>query len=231
VGLALGGESEASAMTLLQPALGADPLPAQRLSDSLRTLLAQAAGRSLTLGELEEILQGRGFALFILLLAIPFCAPVTIPGLSIPFGIVITILGVRIFFGRRPQLPGFISRKRVKFKTLEKIVGLGLKLCTRMEKIARPRLDFLRTTPGMINLIGLGLASGGIQLLLPLPPLIPLSNTIPAISVVLLTAGLIERDGIFVLAGFAMNLAAWIYFALMFGAIGEGVRHLLQRGG
>lgn len=215
---------------LLEPAPG-EPIPAQRLSDDLRRLLATAAGRSLTLGELEAILQGRGFALFILLLSLPFCAPIAIPGLSIPFGVVITFLGLRILFGRKPELPGFILRKQVKYATLERIVNLGLKLCKYMEKIARPRMSFLRTWPGMINLIGLGLASGGVQLLLPLPPLIPLSNTIPAVSVVLLTAGLIERDGVFVLVGYAMNLAAWIYFALMFGVIGEGIKHLLERAG
>lgn len=215
---------------LLEPAPG-EPLPAQRLSDDLRTLLARADGRSLTLGELEAILQGRGFALFILLLSLPFCAPISIPGLSIPFGVVITFLGLRIVFGRKPELPKFILRKEIKYSVLEKIVNLGLRLCTRMEKIAKPRMAFLRKWPGMINLIGLGLASGGIQLLLPLPPLIPLSNTLPAISVVLLTAGLIERDGVFVLAGYFVNLGAWVYFALMFGVIGEGVKHLLHRGG
>lgn len=215
---------------VLEPAPG-EPLPAQRLSDDLRRLLAQAAGRSLSLGELEAILQGRGFALFILLLSLPFCAPIAIPGLSVPFGVVITFLGLRILFGHKPELPGFILRKQVKYATLERIVNLGLKLCKYMEKIARPRMAFLRTWPGMINLIGLGLASGGVQLLLPLPPLIPLSNTIPALSVVLLTAGLIERDGVFVLAGYFMNIAAWIYFGLMFGVIGEGIRHLLERAG
>jgi len=214
---------------ILDPPLGEPAPPARRLSDDLRALLAYADGRTLTLGELETILQGRGFALFILLLSLPFCAPIVIPGLSIPFGIVITFLGLRIVFGRKPQLPGFILHKKVTFKVLEKIVAVGLKLCVRMEKIARPRMEFLRVWPGMINLIGVGLVSGGIQLLLPLPPLIPLSNTIPAISVVLLTAGLIERDGVFVLAGYFVHILGWVSFALMFGDVGEAVRQLMHR--
>jgi hypothetical protein len=216
---------------LLEPAPGAETPPAHRLSDDLRGLLAEAGGRSLTLGELERILQGRGFALFILLLSLPLCTPISIPGLSVPFGIVITFLGLRILFGRQPQLPGFILQREISYSVLEKIVGLGLKLCLRMEKIARPRMQFLRRWPGMINLIGLGIASGGLQLLLPLPPIVPLSNAIPAISVLLLTAGLIERDGVFVLAGYLTNLAAWIYFGIMFAVIGEGVRHLFHLGG
>jgi hypothetical protein len=194
----------------------------------LNELLGEAAGRSLTIGELEEILHGRGFALFILLFALPFCAPVAIPMLSIPFGIVITFLGLRIAFGRKPSLPGFILGKRVDYAILERIIQIGLKLCRWMEKIAKPRMHFLQRWPGMINLIGVGIASGGIQLLLPLPPLIPLSNTLPAISVVLLTAGLIERDGVFVLCGYVLNIAAWVYFGVMFAVLGGGIRHVFH---
>jgi hypothetical protein len=215
---------------ILEPAPG-EPLPAQRLSDDLRMLLTRADGRSLNLGQLEDILQGRGFGLFILILSLPFCTPIPIPGLSVPFGLVITFLGLRIVFGHKPELPKFILRKELKYATLERIVKFGLKLCTRMEKIAKPRMTFLRRWPGMINLIGLGIASGGVQLLLPIPPIIPFSNTLPAISVVLLTTGLIERDGVFVLSGYVVNLCAWLYFALMFGVIGEGLKHLLNRGG
>lgn len=215
-------------LNLLEPAPGADALPARRLSDDLKLLLEEARGRSLTIGELEDLLKGRGFALMILLFSLPFCTPISLPGLSIPFGVVITFLGLRILFGRKPQLPRFVLRKQVSYSLLQKIVKIGLSLCTRMEKIAKPRMAFLRRWPGMINLIGLGLASGGIQLLLPLPPIVPLSNAIPAVSVVLLTAGLIERDGVFVLTGYLVNILAWVYFGLMFGVIGEGVRHLLH---
>lgn len=215
-------------LNILEPQPRSEGLPARRLSDDLRLLLSEAAGRSLTIGELEALLKGRGFALLIMLFSLPFCTPIAIPGLSVPFGVVITFLGLRILFGRKPELPGFILRRQVRYSILEKIVSIGLKLCVRMEKVAKPRMQFLRRWPGMINLIGLGLASGGIQLLLPLPPLIPLSNAIPAISVVLLTAGLIERDGALVLAGYIVNLSAWIYFAVMFGVVQNGVQHLLH---
>lgn len=200
--------------------------PVRRLSDDLRDVLRSAAGRDVTLEELEHKLQGRGFALFILLLSIPFCFPIPLPGLSIGFGIVIMLLGIRIVLGRKPKLPDFILHKEIKHKTLERIVKVGLKLCERMEKVAKPRMQFLRDHPSAVKLIGIGLASGGIQLLLPLPPVIPLSNTIPAISVVLLTVGLIERDGVFVLSGYFVNLCAWAYFVLMFFLGKRGVEAL-----
>jgi len=205
--------------------------PPRRLSADLQELLRETAGRAVTLGELEQILKGRGAALFLLLISLPFAFPIAIPGLSIPFGIVIMLLGLRITFGMKPSLPGFIQRREVSRAMLEKIVSYGLKLATKMEKLVKPRMHFLQRWPGMINLIGLGIASGGFLLSLPLPPLIPFSNTIPAVSVLLLTAGLMERDGLLVLFGHMVNITAWIYFCLMFTLAGSGVAHLWEKFG
>jgi hypothetical protein len=211
---------------VLAPPTEPPPPPVRRLSDDFRDVLRSAAGRDITLGELEHRLQGRGFALFILLLSIPFCFPMAIPGLSIGFGIVIMLLGIRIAVGRKPDLPAFILNKEIKHKTLERIVGFGLKLCKRLEKVTRPRMQFLRDHPGALKLIGVGLASGGLQLLLPIPGVFPLTNTIPAISVVLLTVGLVERDGVFVLWGYFVNLSAWVYFAVLFFVGKKGIEML-----
>lgn len=216
---------------ILIPAVGAPEPPVRRLSADLRGLLQDTAGRSVTLGELEEILKGRGFALFLLLLALPFAFPIAVPGMSIPFGIVIMVLGLRIAMGMKPSLPRFILHREVKHAVLEKIVHVGLKLSLKMEKLVKPRMHFLQRWPGMINLIGLGITSGGFLLSLPLPPLIPFSNTIPAVSVILLTAGLMERDGLLVLFGYLVNIAAWIYFAVMFMVAGNGVSRLWQHFG
>lgn len=208
-------------------AAGAEP-PAHRLSSDLRDLLEQANGRALTLGQLESILQGRGFALFILLVSIPFLFPVSVPGLSIPFGVVVMLLGLRIATGQKPSLPGMILQREVKYATLEKMVNFALKLCSKMEKIVKPRMHFMQRWPWMLKLIGLGIASGGLQLCLPLPPLIPFSNFIPALSIVLLTAGLMERDGLAVLFGYVVNIAAWIYFVAMFAAAGKSVEWIID---
>lgn len=213
---------------LLQPAIGVPEPPPRRLSTDLKELLRDTDGRSLTLGELEKILKGRGFALFLLLLSLPFIFPIPIPGLSIPFGIVIMLLGLRITLGMKPSLPGFILRREVKYSLLEKVVHYGLKLCTRMEKLVKPRMHFLQRWPGMINLIGLAIASGGFLLCLPIPPIIPLSNMIPAVSIMLLTAGLMERDGLLVLGGHLLNIGAWVYFGVMFSLAGNGLSRLWE---
>jgi hypothetical protein len=48
--------------------------------------------------------------------------------------------------------------------------------------------------------------------------LIPFSNTLPGLAILLLGAGMIQRDGRFILAGYLMNIATFVYFGGLFWA-------------
>ncbi|MEI6351764.1 MAG: exopolysaccharide biosynthesis protein, partial [Verrucomicrobiota bacterium] len=178
------------------------------LSEDIKALLLEAGERDLSIQEIEFMLRGRGFALLIMLLAAPFLIP-NVPGLSTPFGAAITMMGARLAFGRKPWLPKFVLAKRLSSATLQKILGMLLKISLRLERMVKPRMCFLHRWPGTMNLIGVGIASGGFFLALPLP--IPLTNTLPAISILLLTAGMMEEDGVCVLIGYVMGILAWVY--------------------
>lgn len=106
---------------------------------------------------------------------------------------------------------------------MKKLSG-GIRFAKLMEKVVKPRMHFLHSWPGAMNLIGLGIAAGGLLLLLPLP--IPFSNMVPAWAVVLLTAGMMEGDGLVVLLGHTVTLVSWavIFLAWLFGA--EGIQKL-----
>ncbi|HWL52856.1 MAG TPA: exopolysaccharide biosynthesis protein [Chthoniobacteraceae bacterium] len=188
--------------------------PQSRLSADLERLLSESHGEALTLGEIEQRLKGRGFALLTMLLAVPFVIP-NLPGLSTPFGLAIFLMGVRILAGRTPWLPQFVLKRSLSPAVAEKILRVLLKLANWMERLVRPRMHFISHWPGMRNLIGFGIAAGGLFLLLPLP--LPLSNTFPAISILLLAAGMMERDGLCVLLGYAIGLlglaylGAWVF--------------------
>ena len=200
-------------------------MPASRLSSDLAALRARSAGQSLTVNELEKALKGRGFAMLLLLLALPFCF-IPIPGLSTPFGIAVLLIGVRISLGQKPWLPQFIRRKSISPGRLAKLLEGAGKFARLMEKFVRPRMHFLQRWPGMMNLIGLGIASGGLLLLLPLP--IPFTNTIPAWAVVGLAAGMMERDGLLVLLGYFMTLVSWAYVGLVWLLGVKGVQKLFD---
>ena len=197
------------------------PTPAEEvlepISADIHSLLDLAKGRALSLGEIEAHLKDRGYALLVLFLAAPFPIP-GIPGLSVPFGIAILLIGVAFMLRRRPRLPGFILRKKVAFSTLQKVIPFVARLMERLERRMRPRLKFLIAGPVMTSLFGLGIVSGGFFLALPLP--IPLTNAPPALSIIFLITGVLCRDGLMVLLGHALGIAAWAYLAvwIYFGA-------------
>jgi hypothetical protein len=74
------------------------------LSSDLAALRLSSAGRSMTVDDLQAALKGRGVAMLLLLLALPFCL-VPVPGLSTPFGIAVLLIGIRIAFLQKPWLP------------------------------------------------------------------------------------------------------------------------------
>ncbi len=201
----------------------APPVPPIRLSQDLAVLLDRLEDAPLSIDELEKSLRGRGFALLLMLLALPFCV-LPIPGLSTPFGVAVFLIGLRLALGQQPWLPKFVRRMRLPADRLRKLLGAAIRFARWMEKLARPRMHFLQTWPGMLNLIGAGVAAAGLLLLLPLP--IPFSNTLPAGAVVALTAGMIERDGLFVLLGHLLAIAAWGYVAVVFFFGTAGVEKL-----
>ena len=193
---------------VLEPAC-ADTAPPNRLSTDLRGLLQHADGKAVTVQEIEHFLRGRGVAMMILLLAAPFIFPA--PGLSVPFGLAICLLGLRIAAGGRSALPRFILARRVSYPTLKRVITGVADLIEKIEKRVRPRMHYLQTHPRMVNLIGVAIISGGLILSLPLP--IPFSNALPAMSIMLLAAGLMERDGLLVLWGHLLGFLSWVYLA------------------
>jgi hypothetical protein len=55
---------------------------------------------------------------------------------------------------------------------------------------------------------------GGVLLMFPLG-LVPFSNTLPAFAILFLCIGMSQRDGWFVVAGYAATLATIVYFSVL----------------
>ena len=200
----------------------------ERISDALRRLLREANGRAMTIREMVNILHGRGLQFVVILLCLPFLAPVSIPGISMPFGLAIALSGLRIAFGHRPWLPKFILNRRISFSVLEKMVHFGCAIYERVEKVIRPRLGILLDAPGMGMMIGSAIAVSGVFLSLPIPPPFPLTNTIPGFAIICLSLGLMERDGGLILCGYGLTVIAAIYVALIAFLGKAGVDQLWQ---
>jgi hypothetical protein len=200
----------------------------ERISDALRRLLSEANGQAMTIREMVRILHGRGLMFIVILLCLPFLAPVSIPGISMPFGLAIALSGLRIAFGHRPWLPAFILNRRISYAVLEMMVHFGCTIYEKVEKVIRPRLSVLLDGPAMGMLIGSAIALSGVFLSLPIPPPFPLTNTIPGFAIICLSLGLMERDGGLILCGYVLTGIAAIYVGLI-GFLGKaGVDQVWQ---
>jgi len=167
--------------------------------------------------------QGRGFNLLLLLIGLPFLTPIPLPGFSTPFGLVVLIIGARLALDRPPWLPERVLQRELPARFIGKVLVAASRLVRWLEVLLRPRLDFLNEQWIYRRIAGTLIMLSGLLLLLPLP--IPLSNTLPAFTVVLLAAGAMERDGLFFLVGCVMFGLTLAYFGLLtFGGV-----HLFER--
>lgn len=201
---------------------------ARRLSEELESLLEIAPGRPMALRTVVEHLHFRGLPALIVLLCVPFLFPVSIPGLSIPFGVAIALCGLRLGLGHSLWMPDFLLRREVSYDLLKKLVGSAAVFYRKIEKLVRPRMHFLQRWPGMINLMGFMIMIGGILLSLPIPPPFPLTNTIPGLAIIFMALGIMERDGVCTLVGYALALAGASYVGLIFLLGAAGAQHLWE---
>ena len=192
------------------------PIPAQggQLSADIARVLDAFAHRSVTLGEIITLMHQRSYSFLLLLIALPFCTPVPLPGLSTPFGLVIAFIGLRIACGLRPWLPDRLLRVTLPAKLLPRMFRASEKPVRWLERFLRPTFGVLVDGGVFRRLHGVMICICGLLLLLPLP--IPFTNMIPAIAIVLLACAMMEGDGRFSIAGAVFFAAALAYFSLIF---------------
>ena len=193
-----------------------------KLSEELAQLRTRAGERAVTLREVIYVLGGRAYLLLVLLLALPFIAPISIPGLSTPFGLAIALIALRLALGQRPLLSKKLRRKTLPAGFITKLFSVAGKVLTFLEKFLRPRWTVLTDTRLLQQLHAGLMLLAALTLLLPIP--IPLTNTFPAWAILLLAAGLLERDGVFILGGYVVFVAGVLYFVFL----GEAAEHLVQ---
>lgn len=189
------------------------PVGRRRFSDELRELSATLADKPATLGAVLAATRGRGFGLLLVLIALPFISPIPLPGLSTPFGLVVVIIGARLAWGKRPWLPDRLLRRELPPRLVRRLLAAGQVVVGWLEMLSRPRLDFLHEQKAYRRIAGGLITLSGLLLLAPLP--VPFTNMLPALTVILLSAGAVERDGLFFVGGAIMFLVTLAYFTLL----------------
>jgi hypothetical protein len=197
--------------------------PVRKLSEEMRLLQQRSQTEEITVRTVIVALGARAYSLLLILLALPFITPIPLPGLSTPFGLAIALISLRLTLGQRPWLAKGIQRRVLPPRFFDQLVRVAGRVIAGFEKLLRPRLAIL-TDYGWLRQVHAGLMMmAGLALLLPLP--IPFTNSFPAWVVLLMAGGLLERDGLFVVAAYAMFAAGVLY--IMF--LGEAATHLMER--
>lgn len=183
-----------------------------QISETLNDLAARFREKPVSVEEVMGALGPNAAALLCVLITLPFCAPVTIPGTSTPSGLIVAFLAARFALGLAPWLPQRLLRVTLPPRFFGLVFQYAGKLIRWLEKAVRPRWSWVLASPALQRLHAVLIVVCGLLLALPLPPFPPLTNTLPALAIVFGMLGLVERDGRAVLTAWCIFLFTIIYF-------------------
>jgi hypothetical protein len=196
--------------------IGADPL--RKLSLELHELAGRFSEHPVTLREVMDALGVRASGLLSVILALPFCAPVTIPGVSTPFGLIIVVLAARFALGLPPWLPRRLLAVKLPPRFFRALIEGTSRFVGWIERRLKPRWLWMTSSLGLARTHAVLVLVGAFLLMMPLGG-IPFTNTLPALVVVVGTLGVMERDGIAVATAYGLLVATLVYFGTFAGVV------------
>jgi len=140
------------------------------------------------------------------LLAMPLLIPVALPGMASVVGAFCILIAFGLFNGRPVPLPDWLARREMNDRArmlLERVISRVIHVIARW---GRPRMLLLTDKPARI-VNGLMLCAAGLSMMVPVP-IISFDNVLPALAIILMSWGLRLRDGLMLLGGYLMTLAA-----------------------
>lgn len=190
-------------------AQSAEALP---ISERLAKLAQDAPEDDVSLNWILSQLHERAFGLFLLVLALPCCIPF-LYGIPQIVAFPLMFISAQILIGRAtPWLPQRLGDRTVAKESLSNLAARARSLLVWIEALSHPRLVALTHRP-LDRLVGLALVLFSASILVPLPA----TNSVPGLAVVVISMGLLQRDGILVVLGTLMG-TVWIATLIFAGA-------------
>lgn len=199
------------------------------ISQRLRSLVRSLPRTGITLSDLIHRVGSDGLLILTALLTLVFLIPISIPGVSTVFGAAILLIGMSRLFGRELWIPSRIKHKLIATKKLRPLLRKALPWLQKIERVSRPnRIQWLVAKGPIESMNNASLILGAILLMMPFG-LIPFSNTFPAVALLFLAIGLLQRDGVCVLLGYISNVATIVYFGALIAGGGLAAREVFGR--
>ena len=206
---------------------GAAALPVS-LTERINLIVNNLPATGITLGQLAQLVGQEGMMLLVALLSLVFIIPISIPGVSTIFGLAILTLSLGRLFGRDLWIPGKYKDRKISTEKLRPVLLKSLVWLSRLERISKPgRLDFLASAGLLSTVNSFALILGAVLLMAPFG-MIPFSNTFPAVALLCLAVGILQRDGVCIIVGHVANLVTIAYFAALLAGGGLAVREMMK---
>lgn len=174
-------------------------------------------GGKATIGNVIDAFGGRGYGPILLALSLVELLPTgAIPGVPTMLAILIVLIAGQLVLGRRsPWIPYALRKRGFSEETFATARGKVRPLASRLDKVIKPRLT---NFSGALASRFAGVAC--ILLACTMPPLelVPFASSMPSSAIALFGIGLSAEDGLFMLIGFLVALAAigaavfWLFF-------------------
>ena len=172
---------------------------AQPTSKILEDLLTGLRGDRISAGEIMDAVGSRAYALVLLLFALPEALPLPVAGMSAIIGLPLMLMSAQVaILGTEPRLPDWIRRRSVSASIFRTVVTKAIPIFRRIERYSSARWEGLAGSSRALGLVCLILA-----VIIALP--IPLGNLPPAICVVAIAFGMLQRDGLIVAGALAAS--------------------------
>ena len=164
--------------------------------------LAKEPGEQLSVATIFASLGDKAFALLVVILGVPNCIPMP-PPIPLLCGFLLIGVALQIGFGRKsPWAPRFVLTRSVAQRDVQQAVARVQPYVLKMERFSRPRLQWI--APGVASiLIALLLATLSLGII----TAAPFIGQIPwGLAVCLMGLGLVERDGVLLIASIVAAL-------------------------
>lgn len=156
---------------------------------------------NIKIGTLLKSIDSGGFALLNLIFSIILMIPLP-PPIAIIAGLIVMFLSFQMIIGMKEVwLPKIIMEKSIKRTTLTVIVEKSTIYLYKLERFTRRRFTFV-SNPITERIIGAFIFFlAGITL----TPIV-FANTIPGLAIILISFGMINKDGLMVIIGFIVGI-------------------------
>lgn len=186
-----------------------------RTSQVLRNLLEKNPGvENFTVEQIVSSIGNTSFGASLMFFSIPEVIPIPIPAISALVVLPTAVISTQMVAGKRQiRLPKFLLKRTVPRKAVAVAIKAILPFLEKAEKRMKRRWEWA-TNPLAQRLLGIFIFLLALSIAFPIPGF----NMPQAVAIFIIALGLVEKDGLVVIAGVLIGLAAMaVLGAVVFG--------------